>query len=84
VSAPKRPPDGPWPRRPDEVVREVALPGGGVVRERSDLLGKLTLQEWPDGSWLRFGYDGDGTLRRLEHSSGERIDYQFDAGERTW
>ena len=86
ASAPKRPSadHGPGARRPDEAVRDVPLPGGGTVRERSDLRGRPTVQEWPDGSWIRFAYDLDGRLKRVEDSSGESITYAFDPDQRTW
>ena len=74
---------GPRPPRNDELVREVPLAGGGTRRERFDLLERLILQEDPDGGWLRFSYTPDGRPRRVEHSSGEWVEYDYDPCQRT-
>ena len=60
---------------PNRVVRDVALPNGEVVRRHVDLAGRRRLDELPDGSWLRYGYDGDGHPTAVEHSSGETVAY---------
>lgn len=75
---------GPGAPRPDEHVREVALAGGGLRRERRDLLGRPTLLEEPDGSWLRLRYRADGRLKSVEHASGERIEFEADPTGRVW
>src|SRR5215208_6911565 len=70
--------------RPDQTVKDVPLACGGTRRERYDLLGRLLWQEEPDGSWLRFRYGLGGELTSVEHSSGERVDYESDAEGREW
>jgi YD repeat-containing protein len=70
--------------RPDQVIKDIPLAGGGTRRERYDLLGRLLWQEEPDGSWLRFRYDLDGQLASIEHSSGERVEYESDSEGREW
>jgi YD repeat-containing protein len=88
VSAPSLPSRRADAQRPspraDEVVREVALPGGGVRREHYDFLGVLRLGEEPDGSWLRYRYDREGRLERVEHSTGEFVAFGFDEAGREW
>jgi YD repeat-containing protein len=84
-SSPSRPADaGRATPRADEVVREVALPGGGVRREHYDFLGTLRLCEEPDGSWLRYRYGREGRLERVEHSTGEYVEIAFDAATNEW
>ena len=61
-------------------VRAVPLPNGEVVRRHVDLAGRRRLDELPDGSWLRYGYDADGNPLDVEHSSGESVAYDVDGG----
>ena len=70
--------------RRDQRIKEAPLAAGGVRRERYDPLGRLVLEENPDGSWLRYGYSVDGDLAFVEHSSGERVDYLFDPTRGEW
>lgn len=62
-------------RRPDRVFKAVTLANGAERVEQYDFLRRLQQVDEPDGSTLRYGYDGNGSLNRIEHSSGERVSY---------
>jgi RHS repeat-associated core domain len=62
--------------RADWVCREAQLPNGESRREHYDFLGRIQRVDEPDGSWLRFYYD-QGRLSRIEHSSGESVEYLY-------
>ncbi|HEX9821349.1 MAG TPA: phospholipase D-like domain-containing protein [Methylomirabilota bacterium] len=70
--------------RPDLVVRRVPLPLGGERVEARDFLGRLRVQEAPDGTALRYAYDLAGRLRRVTHSSGAWVEYAQDDDAREW
>ncbi|HTD37513.1 MAG TPA: hypothetical protein VK669_08355 [Candidatus Limnocylindrales bacterium] len=53
------------------------LPNGAIRYDRYDLIDRLRQQDFPDGSWLRYGYEGR-RLARLEHSSGEHVGFAHD------
>jgi YD repeat-containing protein len=85
VPAPASASPRPWAEpRSDEVVRVVRSAGGGFSRRRYDLLGRLRLEERPDGSWLRYRYDETGRPLGVEHSSGERVEYEVSDDGRVW
>ena len=62
-------------RRPDRVFKAVQLANGAERIEQYDFLQRLQMVEEPDGSTLRYVYDGNGELHRLEHSGGESVHY---------
>ena len=71
--------------RPEPTVddlRVVPLPNGETSRRHVDLAGRRRLDELPDGTWLRYRYDAEGNPSAVEHSGGERVDY--DVGGRSW
>lgn len=60
------------------------LAGGAERVDVLDLLGRPRLREESDGTWLGYRYDEAGRLESVEHSSGERVQYEFDPETRTW
>jgi YD repeat-containing protein len=62
-------------------VREVALPNGATRYDCYDLLDRLSRQEFPDGTWLRYRYDGR-RLARIAHSDGEHVAFDDDPAAR--
>ena len=60
------------PVRASVDVRAVPLPNGEVVRRHVDLAGRRRLDELPDGSWLRYGYDADGQF--VEAAAARQVD----------
>lgn len=62
--------------RADQVARSCRLPNGAERMEIYGLDGKVHRVEEPDGTTLGFRYAVDGSLRLVEHSSGERVEYE--------
>ncbi|HEY6235449.1 MAG TPA: hypothetical protein VIW69_10140, partial [Candidatus Elarobacter sp.] len=57
------------------------LPNGATRYDRYDLLDRLRRQDFPDGTWLRYRYEGR-RLARIEHAAGEHVAFADDPAAR--
>jgi YD repeat-containing protein len=55
------------------------LPNGGELIRQVDLAGRRRRDDMPDGSWTKYRYDADGNPSSIEHSDGQRVDYDVRA-----